>query len=756
MEEKIREKVVELLNGTKKKMTRKDIMNALGITGSAEQIALGKELDAMEAEALIFREKDNTYQTRDQKGLVSGVIHINKKGVGYIDREGEGPVVIYADRCGNAMDKDTVLVKLDRFKPLSSLDEDYGKVIHIIKHAKTNIIGTYEQTGRGYRFVPDDEKLIGRRFVFHTPQNFHPVDGLKVEYRITSYEEPVELEFVQTIGHKDDPGVDILSILLDYDIEPTFPEDVLKQAQDMPQTVSEEELQGRVDLRNEPTVTIDGDDSKDFDDAVSVKEYEGGWILKVSIADVAHYVKEGSPLDKEAYKRGCSTYVTDRVVPMLPHLLSNGICSLNPHSVRLTNTCEMKVEKDGTVTNYKVYSSVIQSFERMTYHNVNLILDKDKEMCERYAHMGDFFYVLRDCADAIRARRVRNGAVDFSTTESVIVCDEKGHPIDIHPAQRGHAEMMIEDCMIAANVCVADYMNKKQLPCVYRIHEDPQGKRIREYRQFAYLLGHPFYTEGNPTPKDVQQYLKSIEDTEEYPVLSMQMLRCMQKARYDSACVGHFGLGEHEYLHFTSPIRRYPDLIVHRMLERYAYTGNTEGMEADRSKMDDYAEQSSVRERASADAEFACDDMKKAEYMEDKAGMEAEGLITGVTSYGFYVQLDNTVEGLVAIRSLTDDFYVFDEQRMCLRGSHTHKMYQIGQKVRIKVLGAAKDAGTVDFGVSTAGRQRPADRKYNTRSRSAKRSGERARGNNRSYDRGGYRDRKQSRGRRNSNGRKKW
>ena len=403
-----------------------------------------------------------------------------------------------------------------------------------------------------------------------------------------------------------------------HDIVAEFPEEVMEQVHTIPQEVPADDLKGRTDLSNEITVTIDGDDSKDFDDAVAVKKNEKGWVLKVSIADVSHYVTWNSPLDLEARKRGCSTYVTDRVVPMLPHELSNGICSLNPHVIRLTLTAEMQISRDGKVKDYKIYPSFIRSTERMTYNNVNQILDGDAEMQKKYAHLGTLFTDLANCADVIRRERRSKGAIDFASSEAEIKVDEKGHPISIEPKHHGHAEEIIEDCMIAANVTVANFLKWQEIPAIYRIHEEPTAKRIKNFVNMSEQMGHKLVVgKSEIYPNELQRYLDSVSDTDEYTVLSMMLLRCMQKARYDSHCIGHFGLAEDEYLHFTSPIRRYPDLVVHRMLRKYSFEQCTdlEERKNDEQLCQEYADQSSVRERESSDAEFDCDDMKKAEYM---------------------------------------------------------------------------------------------------------------------------------------------
>jgi len=696
----LREEILKAVSASKKSsLDRKRLAKALGLEKSSDFAALSRELDQMEEEFLLVRDRENRYETPEQAGYLVGRLSVNRKGLGYIDFDDRDSIVIEPEDQKDAMDGDTVVVK--------DHGSGHGHVESVVKRATERMTGMFSLTAHGLRCVPDDERIAQKEYSVKLPKDLHPIEGLRVLLHIERYEEPMRFSVERVIGHKDDPGVDILAILLDHDIEPEFPDAVMQEANAAAAEVSDADREGRRDLTGKTIVTIDGDDSKDFDDAVGVTPVPEGWQLKVCIADVAHYVKAGTALDQEAFRRGCSTYVVDRVVPMLPHVLSNGICSLNPHEIRLTNTCDMLIAKDGTVLKYELYPSVMRSAERMTYANVNRILEGDPELKERYAHLGDLFENLRDCADAIRAARVRRGAIDFDSTESVIVVDEKGHPTDVHARVQGHAEAMIEDCMIAANVSVADCMNRRNLPAVYRIHEEPQARRMKEFEQMSFLLGHKFVLpkEGVLTPLQVQQYMDACKDEEAYPVLSKLLLRCMQKAKYDPRCLGHFGLAEHEYLHFTSPIRRYPDLAVHRMLEKYVFGKCEDASETlkDDTFVQEASEQSSIRERESQDAEWAVDDMKKAEYMADRLGDQYEGIISSVTSFGFFVELSNTVEGLVRVSSLNDDYYKFDQLRYMLVGERTGKKYTIGMKVTVLVLAADKAASTVEFGLAKTG-----------------------------------------------------
>lgn len=709
------ESILKLLSSARPYQYTKDTLaHALGLQRSSELIQLANTLDAMEEAYQIVRNNNRTYATAAQAGYVTGIIHINRRGTGFLDRENEDSIMVPADQLTQAMNGDTVLVNHIHYDPES--DKLAGRLLKILNHSTTVVVGTFKTVWRHLRFIPDDELLRDRSIDLRLPKGFLPQEGLKIICTIRSYDTPLVLDYEASIGNVSEPGVDILSVLLEHCIDPVFPEEVKQQVQSIPTEVQSSELEGRINLTEDPTVTIDGDDSKDFDDAVSVAKDGDGWRLRVSIADVSHYVTQDSPLDQEAYKRGCSTYVTDRVVPMLPEELSNGICSLNPHVVRLTNTCEMHVASDGTVTSRMVYPSYIRSFARMTYHNVNRILDGDEQMQKEYSFLGTLFFDLRDCADAIRSQRTRQGAIDFDTPEAEIIVDENGHPTDIRMRQRGHAERMIEDCMIAANVAIARLMSEKDIPSIYRIHEAPKPRKLKEFQRIGSLLHHPFTVKGDITPKTIQAYLHDLEDTPEYPILSMAMLRCMQKARYDRSCLGHFGLAEQYYLHFTSPIRRYPDLVVHRMLRKYIYEASDASHYADNKRMDDAAEQSSIRERASVDAEFACEDMKKAEYMQDHLGEVMEGIISSVTSFGFFVQLPNTIEGLVSIRSLPG-FFNFDADRLALVSWYPKAEYHVGMKVSVIVTGANKEEGKIDFELVSTNARKPEDKAKHTEAR---------------------------------------
>lgn len=636
-------------------------------------------MEGMKADYEIVHEEGVLY-TAAQAGIFAGRLSVNAYGTGFIDRGDTASVRIMPEAQKHAMDGDIVLYRCQPW-------QIYGEVLRILKHSRKYLLGTYVSNGKSLKLVLDDKLLEKRPKKVNTDKDFTSYEGLKVQCEIEDYSN-LTLRVVKVLGHKDDPGVDILSVLLDHDIDPEFPDDVQEEARQVPSSLTEEDLAGREDMREEMFITIDGNDSKDFDDAVSVQKTDEGWLLKVSIADVSHYVQEDSELDKEAFRRGCSVYVTDRSVPMLPRELSNNICSLNPHETRLVLTCGMVIHPDGETASYKFCPGVIESKYRMTYENVNLILKNDEKLCEEYKELLPFLHDLRDCADAIRRYRVQKGAIEFDSDERKITVDANGIPVKIEAKKRGHAEEIIEDCMIAANVSAADYMRWMEVPSVYRVHGEPRAARMRDFVRTSELLGHKFVSGRTVYPNEIQRYLDSIKEEDAYPVLSTLLLRSMQKAVYDVNCTGHFGLAEESYLHFTSPIRRYPDLIVHRMMRKYIFEGcsDTVQIREDEKRCAEAAEQSSVRERISQEAEYACDDLKTAQYMSNFIGTQYVGIISGVVQSGLFVRLENTVEGFIPDYNM-DGLYEFDSFRMSMVGEFNGKAYTLGMKVTVKMEG---------------------------------------------------------------------
>ncbi|MBP3891606.1 MAG: ribonuclease R [Solobacterium sp.] len=712
----MKQKILDYLKTQNQGLTLKQIEEALGIETSSDFIVFSKTMEQLEEEAQILRKKDNTYITPDKNGYLVTTISIHGRGYG-IFRINEEEFHVEASKLNGAMDGDTVVVHKN---PKSGAFE----VVGIQAHAHEMFVGTFVSKNGKLKCVLEDTKVAKLNYSIRIPKTFHPSEGLRILLKVVEYGNVVKLEYVREIGHKDDPNVDILSVLLPHGIDPVFPEEVLYEANLLPQEVLVEEMEGRKDERNISFITIDGADSKDFDDAVYIEKDGKGWSLSVAIADVSHYVEAQSQLDKEAYRRGTSTYAVQSVVPMLPHVLSNGICSLNPEVDRLTITCKMRIREDGKVKAYEVYPSVIHSHARMTYGDVNKIYDGDVKLRKQYDSLVDMLEMMKTCAFAIRAARKQKGAIDFDTEESEVIVNERGYPIEIKKRERGVGERVIEDFMIATNVTIAHLMHEKNLPCVYRVHGEPDIKKLRSFKEVSGLLGSPLLIKGSSiTPKQLQLYLEENQNHETYPILANLLLRSMQKATYESECIGHYGIAEEEYLHFTSPIRRYPDLIVHRMLRKYYFDKHPQDREyvLDMQLMKDLALQSSVRERESMVAEREAEDMKKAEYMYSQLGARFTGVISSVLYYGFYVQLENTVEGFVSVHDLDHDYYIYDEVRHCLVGQNHHKRYQLGDKIEIRVKNANKDLRIVDFELVEQPTHSVAPSKqHKTRSRAAK------------------------------------
>ena len=456
-----------------------------------------------------------------------------------------------------------------------------------------------------------------------------------------------------------------------------------------------------MDLRNEVIVTIDGEDAKDLDDAISLKKLDNGnYYLGVHIADVSYYVGEGTPLDKEAFARGTSIYLVDRVIPMLPHKLSNGICSLNPHVDRLTISCFMEVDSEGKVVDHEIVPSVINSTERMTYTNVNRILANDQAMQLQYSHVKDLFFLMEELASILQKKRFKRGAIDFDAKEAKVIVDNRGNPIDVVLRQRGIGEHIIEEFMLLANETVAEHFYWLELPFLYRVHENPKPEKLLQFANVAKTLGYTIKGSlENVYPNELSAIIEASKDTPEHTIISTLLLRCMQKARYDEQCLGHFGLADEFYTHFTSPIRRYPDLIVHRMIRRFIFenTVDKKTIRYYQELMPEIAEQTSYREREAIDIEREVDDMKMAEYMEKHLGEEFEGTITSITNFGFFVELDNTIDGLVHVTDLTDDFYYYDERNLRYVGQRNGKVFKMSDRVKVRVASASKKDRTVDF-----------------------------------------------------------
>lgn len=670
------------------------ISRKLDMEESSSFTKLMKELNTLEAQRILARDQRERYFLSEQLGYVTGKLRINPKGFGFVETA-DASFYISREAIHLGMDRDTVYART-----WTNIDGSVeGEVIEVIEHAITHIVGVVKIKD-GRKYFLSDKYMNNRQFKITNYDDFRLVNDSKILVAIDSYGNTLRCHIEKEIGYKYDPGIDILSVLLEKDINPEFSDRVMDEVRNVPEEILDRERERREDLRNLLTITIDGEDAKDLDDAISVEKIENGYRLYVHIADVSHYVTAGSEIDKEAYARGTSVYVVDRVVPMLPHALCNGICSLNAKVERLTLTCMMEIDRKGEVGNYKIFPSIIYSDERMTYTKVNAILAGDQKAQSEYPHLLKMCIDMKVLSGIIRKRREKLGAIDFDTNEARIIVDEKGKPKDIVLRERGEAERMIEDFMIAANETVASHVRWMEVPSMYRIHEQPEPKKMREFARIAKSLGYSF--QGgiqNVYPAQLQSLLNEARGQENYGVLSTFMLRSMQKARYDNRPIGHFGLALKNYLHFTSPIRRYPDLVVHRMLHKYVFDGlsDVERMKKDETWCEDAAYQASDRERNAVDAEREVDDMKKAEYMEERVGNVYPGVISGITKFGMFVELENTVEGLVHISTIQDDYYHYDDTMKALIGEHSAKMYKMGQKVLVQCVGANRFKREIDF-----------------------------------------------------------
>ncbi|OCN06159.1 ribonuclease R [Erysipelotrichaceae bacterium MTC7] len=677
-----------------KGMNVEDFKRAFHVESSEDFTALMKALNSLENEYIIITDEKDRYFPLEKLGYFTGILRKNPKGFGFVEND---ETSVYANRyeIKNIMDGDEVLAKLH--------EDNDGRVeceiVKVIQRNKHTIIGVIKKKDGRMWFLPDTP-MPDQKFKLINKDAFKMVNDTKVQVYIEKYGKTMHIRILQILGYKYDPGVDILSILLEHDIEPVFPKQVLDAAQQIPEHVETEHLKGREDFREELIITIDGEDAKDLDDAVHIKKKGRNYELQVHIADVSNYVTAGSIIDKEAYKRSTSVYVVDRVVPMLPQLLSNGVCSLQEKVDRLTMSCVMEINLLGQVVDYRIVPSVINSKHRMTYTDVNKILAGDLKTTRKYKDIQEMLTLGLELSKILQKRKAKLGEIDFDKRESKILVDNKGRVKDIVLRERGDAERMIEDFMIAANECVATHTKHMQMPSMYRVHENPDPKKIREFALLSSALGYPLKADPqNIFPKQLQDLLLQAKGNENYDVLSTYMLRSMQKARYDMVNLGHFGLGLKEYTHFTSPIRRYPDLLVHRMLKKYYFqvTTDIKEIEKDENFLDEASEHTSKMERNAIEAERDVDDMKKCEYMERFIGKKFHGVISSVTRFGFFVELENTVEGLVHITSLEDDYYHYDQNAKSLVGEESGTIYKMGQKVFIEVADASKMRKQIDF-----------------------------------------------------------
>ena len=694
-------------------MKAKEIAMLLNIP-KAMRGELQEVLDELVSEGKLGISKKGKYGKPETFAVV-GTFTGHARGFGFVTVEGmEQDVFIPEDKTGSALNGDKVQIVIESEGRNGRRAE--GTVLKVLEHANSQLVGYYQKNKNFGFVIPDDQKIAKDIFI---PQgcDMGAVTGHKVVVKVTDFgdeRKKPEGRIKEILGHVNDPGTDILSLVRAYNLPEVFPEEVMKELEHVPDSLPTEGLkdlpegfEGRKDLRDLQTVTIDGEDAKDLDDAVTLELLENGnYRLGVHIADVSHYVKEGSELDKEALKRSTSVYLVDRVIPMLPHKLSNGICSLNQGTDRLAMSCLMEVDPHGTVVDHEICESVIRSDRRMTYTAVNAILSeadtKEKEeqkagLLEEYKDFVAMFERMKELSAILREKRSKRGAIDFDFPESKIILDEKGKPVDIHPYERNVATKIIEDFMLLANETVAEDYFWQSVPFLYRTHDDPDPEKMKQLGVFINNFGYSMHITDEIHPKELQKLLEKIAGSDEENLISRLTLRSMKKAKYTAECIGHFGLAAKYYCHFTSPIRRYPDLQIHRIIKECLHGGMSEKRKLHYDKiLPDVAEQASATERRADEAERDIDKLKMVQYMSAHIGEYFNGVISGVTNWGIYVELPNTIEGMVSVNNMRG-YYVFDENHYEMFNETTHQTYKLGQKVRVVVVDTNAISRTIDF-----------------------------------------------------------
>ncbi|KXL51648.1 ribonuclease R [Anaerotignum neopropionicum] len=682
-------------------LRRKEIRQMISVPDSEREQFEGMVLELIN-EGKVVETKKGKLLAPKTINMSTGTFTGHAKGFGFVTPdEGGADIFIPANETAGAMQKDKVLYKVIRTGDKDKKSE--GVIIKVLERGITRVVGLYEQS-KGFGFVIADDKKIAKDIFIAKENAKGAVSGHKVVAEIINYAEErrnPEGKIIEILGHINDPGVDILSVIRQYDLAVEFPDEVYKEIENLETEVSEKDKAGREDFRGLLTITIDGEDAKDLDDAVSLtKTATGNYMLGVHIADVTHYVREHTALDREGYARGTSVYLVDRVIPMLPHKLSNGICSLNPHTDRLAMSCMMEIDAKGNVVDHKICESVIYSDYRMTYTAVReLIEDKTPALLEEFKEILPMLTMMNELRQVLGEKRKRRGSVNFDLPESKIILNEQGKPIDIHPYERSIATNLIEEFMLVCNETVAENAFWQEIPFLYRTHLEPDEEKLQRMEQFIRGFGyHLRKKDGEVHPREIQRVLLEAEGTEQERIITRMILRSMMQARYGADNLGHFGLAAKYYCHFTSPIRRYPDLQIHRLLKKMLHGELKEAETKEyKKKMPDIGKHCSKRERIADDAERDTDQLKKVEYMEDKIGEAFEGIISGVTNWGIYVELPNTIEGMVALAMLDDDYYEFDEKKMVVFGRKSGKIYRLGDKVTVVVAKVSKELRTIDF-----------------------------------------------------------
>ncbi len=656
----------------------------------------------------IVKNRKNRYRLIGEN-FVEGIYRKNQRGFGFVkidDREDE--IYIAKEDSLNALNGDRVLIEITEEQ--NKVKRAEGKIKKIIKHEKETVVGTFQES-RNFGFVVPDDKAFGTDIFISKGKFLNAKNNQKVVVKITKYPQKgknAEGEIIEVLGSIDEAGVDMLSIIKEYDLPAEFPENVIEEAKNYGDKIDEKDTQNRIDCRQDIIFTIDGEDAKDLDDAVRViKLKNGNYKLDVHIADVSYYVREGSLLDKEAQIRGTSVYMLSRVIPMLPKELSNGICSLNAGEDRFTLSCSMEINNKGEVVSAEVYKGIINVTERMNYHDVQKILDKsDEKVLKKYEKYIGNFELMAELAEILKKKRLEQGYLNLDIPESKIDLDENGKVISIGKYETSFSNEIIEQFMLSANETIAEKFYWLEAPFIYRVHEDPDIEKVKELNKFLYNFGLKIRIVNEKIyPKEVSKILEEIKGKEEEKVVSTLILRTLKIARYEAENKGHFGIASKYYCHFTSPIRRYPDLFIHRIISKYLeenYVVSDKFIEDFKQKAIDRARMSSEREKVATKAERDSEDMKKAEFMQDKIGQEYEGIVSSVTQFGIFVELENTVEGLIRFENLGNEYFIYDENRKRLIGENSNKVYKIGDKVKIRVISANKLLRQIDFEIVEA------------------------------------------------------
>ena len=683
-------------------MKAKEIAMILGVP-KKEYNKFSETLKELEENYKIVKNKKNGYRLIGEN-FKEGIYRKNQKGFGFVKIEGEeDEIYISKENSLRALNGDRVLVEI--IEEENKIKSAEGKIKKILKHEKNTVVGTFQKNDN-FGFVVPDDKSLGTD-IFISKNNFGKArNGYKVLVQITKYPENgknAEGKIIEVLGDPNQAGVDMLSLIKEYNLPSTFPEQVVEEAKKYGDKIDKKDIPNRVDCRDDIIFTIDGEDAKDLDDAVRVTKLENGnYKLDVHIADVSYYVREGSLLDKEAQIRGTSIYMLGRVIPMLPRELSNGICSLNAGEDRFTLSCSMEIDSKGKIISVEVYKAIINVTERMNYHDVQKILDKsDKQVLKKYEKYISDFELMAELATILKNRRLEQGYLNLDIPESKIELDKNGRAINVGKYETSFSNEIIEHFMLSANEAIAEKFYWLEAPFIYRVHEDPDIDKVKDLNKFLFNFGLKIRTTNDKVyPTEVSKILEEIKGKEEEKVVSTLILRTLKLAKYESENKGHFGIASKYYCHFTSPIRRYPDLFIHRIISKYLeenYVVDENWVEEYQEKATQRAASSSEREKVATKVERDSEDLKKAEYMESKIGEEYEGIVSSVTQFGIFVELENTVEGLIRFENLGDEYFIYDEERKRLIGERTNKTYKIGDKAKIRVISANKMLRQIDF-----------------------------------------------------------